>query len=250
MDKTVKVTFIVGLFVSLVFLYGFKTVSRAIRSNGQRISISTSGSAEKMVKSDIVEVKIVIKNKDEDFSKLNEKRIADKQQVLDFLKTCGLDEKDIISVNIKTENRGERENAWGGVKISHKEQAFAAEDTIFIRTKNFESVDKMKNQIMQLASKGLIISYNCIYKILNLDSVKAELMAEAAKNAEKDAKVLLAPFNKKVKKVLSIHGSSEPSIMEETAGSSWETYYPYSIDGESSLMKKVKLSVSANFSYE
>lgn len=248
MDKTVKVTFIVGLFVSLVFLYGFRTVSRAIKHSSQHISISTSGSAERIVKSDIAELKIVIKNKDEDFSKLNEKRIADKQQVLDFLKTCGLDEKDIISVNIKTENRGERENAWGGVKISHKEQAFAAEDTVFIRTKNFESVDNIKNQIMQLASKGLIVSYSCVYKILNLENIKIELMKEAAKNAEKDAQVLLAPFNKKVKKVLSISSSSVPSVMEETAGSEWESYY--STRGESSLMKKVKLSVSADFSYE
>lgn len=240
MDKTVKVTFIVGLFVSVVFLWGFKTISNAIKSTGQRISISTSGSAEKIVKADIVEAKIVIKNKDEDFSKLNEKRISDKQQVLDFLKTCGLDEKDVISVKIKTENRGERENAWGGIKISHKEQAFAAEDTIFIRTKNFESIDNMKKQIMQLASKGLIISYKCVYKILDLEKIKAELMKEAAKNAEKDANVLLSPFNKKVKKLLLIYGSSEPSVMNETGQS----------DGESSMMKKVRQKVSAAFSYE
>ncbi len=248
MDKTVRITFIVGLFVSLVFLYGFRTVSRAIKHSNQHVSISTSGSAEKIVKSDIAELKIVIKNKDEDFSKLNQKRIADKQQVLDFLKTCGLDEKDIISVNIKTENRGERENAWGGVKISHKEQAFAAEDTVFIRTKNFESVDNIKNQIMQLASKGLIVSYNCTYKILNLDGVKAELMMEAAKNAEKDAQVLLAPFNKKVKKVISISNISDPLVREETSDNSSDIYY--SIGEESTLMKKIKLSVSADFSYE
>ena len=193
MDKTAKVTFIVGLFVSVVFLWGFKIISKAIKNSGQHISILTAGSAEKMVKSDIVEVKITIKNKDEDFSKLNEKRIADKQQVLDFLKTCGLDEKDIISVTIKSENRGEREKR-GSIKISHKEQAFAAEDTVFIRTKNFESIDNMKKQIIQLASKGLIISYNCVYKLLDLESIKAELMKEAAKNAERDANILLSPF--------------------------------------------------------
>ncbi|MBO4405318.1 MAG: SIMPL domain-containing protein [Alphaproteobacteria bacterium] len=245
MDKTVKVTFIVGLFVSVVFLWGFKTISKAIKSTSQHISISTSGSAEKIVKSDIVEVKIAIKNKDEDFSKLNEKRIADKQQVLDFLRTCGLDERDIVSINIKTENRGERQNSWGGIKISHKEQAFAAEDTIFIRTKNFESIDNMKKQIMQLASKGLIISYDCVYKILDLEKIKAELMKEAAKNAERDANVLLSPFNKKVKKLLSIYGSSSPDVMDETAEHSWQ-----SNNGESSLMKKVKQKVAASFSYE
>lgn len=248
MDKTVKVTFIVGLFVSVVFLWGFKTISKAIKSTSHSISISTSGSAEKIVKSDIVEVTIAIKNKDENFSKLNEKRVADKQQVLDFLKTCGLDEKDIVSVNIKTENRGERQNGWGGIKISHKEQAFAAEDTIFIRTKNFESINNMKNQIMQLSSKGLIISYNCIYKILDLEKIKTELMKTAAKNAEKDANVLLSPFNKKVKKLISIRSSSEPTVMEETANSSWESLLER--NRESSLMKKVKQRVTADFSYE
>lgn len=245
MDKTVKVTFIVGLFVSLVFLYGFKTISKAIKHSGYPINISTTGSAEKIVKSDIVEMNIVIKNKDEDFAKLNEKRIADKQQVLDFLKTCGLDEKDVISMNMKTENRGEREGVLGLVKISHKEQAFASEDTVFIRTKNFESVDNIKNQIMQLASKGLIVSYKCVYKILNLENIREELMKEAAKNAEKDANILLSPFNKKVKKIHSISSySSDTKIMEETSFSVWQS------SGESTLMKKVKQNVSIDFSYE
>lgn len=244
MDRTVKITFVVGLFVSLVFLYGFKTISRAIKSNGQPINISISGSAEKTVKADIAEVKIVIKNKDENFSKLYDKRVADKQKVLDFLKTCGLDEKDVISVTVKSENRGERANSWGGVKISHKEKAYSAEDTIFIRTKNFESVDNIKNQIIHLASKGIIVSYECIYKILNLEDIKAELLADAAKNSEKNANILLAPFNKKVKKLLSIHNhSSDLSVKEETAVSRWEST-------ESSPTKKVKMSVSASFSYE
>lgn len=239
MDKTVKITFIVGLFVSLVFLYGFKTVSKAIRYSNQHISVSTTGSAEKIVKSDIAEMKIFIKNKDENFTKLNEKRVKDKQAVLDFLKTCGLDEKDVISVKIKSENRGEK-----GPKISHKEQNFGAEDTVFIRTKNFEAVDAIKNQIMDLASKGIVASYGCIYKILNLDNVKYSLMAEAAKNAEKEANVLLAPFKKRVKKILSVHSYSNPSVMNETSDYRWDS------SGESSLMKKVKMNVSASFSYE
>lgn len=244
MDRTVKITFVVGLFVSVVFLWGFKTISKAIKSSNQHISISTSGSAEKTVRADLAEMKITVKNKDEDFSKLYAKRVADKQKVLDFLKTCGLDEKDVISVTVKSENRGERENSWGGVKISHQEKAYAAEDTIFIRTKNFESVDNIKNQIIQLASNGVIASYECIYKILNLEDIKAELMANAAKNAEKDANTMLAPFNKKVKKLLSIHNySSNLSVKEETAVSRWEST-------ESSPMKRVKMSVSASFSYE
>ncbi len=239
MDRTIKITFIVGLFVSLVFLYGFKTVSKAIRYSNQHVSVSTSGSAEKIVKSDVAELRIFIKNKDESFSKLNEKRVADKQAVLDFLKTCGLDEKDVISVKIKSENKGEK-----GTKISHKEQNFGSEDTVSIRTKNFEAVDKIKNQIMELASKGVVASYKCVYKILNLDSIKYTLMAEAAKNAEKEANALLAPFKKRVKKIISLHSYSEPSVMNETSDYRWDS------SGENSLMKKVKMNVSANFSYE
>ncbi len=240
MDKTVKIIFVVGLFVSLVFLYGFKTVSKAIRYSNQLVSVTTRGSSEKIVKSDIAELRIFIKNKDESFSKLNEKRVADKQTVLDFLKTCGLDEKDVISVTIKSENKGEK-----GPKISHKEQNFGSEDTVSIRTKNFEAVDKIKNQIMELAAKGVVASYKCVYKILNLDSIKYTLMAEAAKNAEKEANALLAPFKKRVKRVISLHSySSEPSVMNETSDYKWDS------SGENSLMKKVKMDVSANFSYE
>ena len=88
-------------------------------------------------------------------------------------------------------------------------------------------------------------TYNCVYKILDLEKIKAELMKEAAKNAERDANVLLSPFNKKVKKLLSIYGSSEPDVMDETAEDSWRRS-----DGESSLMKKVKQKISADFSYE
>ncbi len=239
MDKTVKITFVVGLFVSLVFLYGFKTVSKAIKHSNQRISVSTSGSAEKIVKSDIAELQIFIKNKDESFARLNEKRVSDRQTVLDFLKIYGLDEKDVISVKVKSENKGEK-----GSKISHKEQNFGSEDTVFIRTKNFEAVDKIKNQIMDLASNGVIASYKCVYKVLNLDNVKYTLMAEAAKNAEKEANALLSPFKKRVKKILSLHSFSDPSVMNETSDYRWDS------SGESSLMKKVKMTVSASFSYE
>ena len=238
MDKTVRITFIVGLFISLVFLYGFKTISRAIKNSGQHISISTTGSAEKAVRADIAEVKIVVNNKDEDFSKLYNKRVADKQKVLDFLKTCGIDDEDVVSVNINSRNKGEK-----GAKISHQEKYFASEDTIFIRTKNFDGVENLKNQIIQLASQGVIASYKCVYKILNLEDIKAELMADAAKNSEKNANILLAPFNKKVKKLLSIHNYSNLSVKEETAISRWETT-------ESSPTKKVKVNVSASFSYE
>ncbi len=239
MDKAVKITFVVGLFVSVVFLWGFKVLSKAIRYSNQQVIVATNGSAEKIVKSDIAEVKIFIKNKDENFTKLTEKRVSDKQKVLDFLKTCGLDEKDVISVKIKSENKGEK-----GAKISHKEKNFGSEDTVFIRTKNFEAVDNIKNKIMDLASQGVVASYKCVYKILNLDNVKYALMAEAAKNAEKEANALLAPFKKRVKKVLSLRSYSDPLVKNETADYGWDP------SGENSLMKKVEMDVSASFSYE
>ena len=83
---------------------------------------------------------------------------------------------------------------------------------------------------------------------LDLEKIKTELMKTAAKNAEKDANVLLSPFNKKVKKLISIRSSSEPTVMEETANSSWESLLER--NRESSLMKKVKQKVTADFSYE
>ena len=63
MDKTLKISCAV---ISAVLLIGFLIMSDAIRNRGQTKLVSVEGTAERKVKSDIVEIKIAIKNKNED----------------------------------------------------------------------------------------------------------------------------------------------------------------------------------------
>lgn len=245
MNKTFKICCVI---ISAVLLIGFWIISDAIRSGEKSEHIFVVGTAERKIKSDIVEVKIAIKNKNEDLSKLYEKRMADKQKVLDFLKMCGIEQTEIVSITAKTENLGEKEGSWGiTTTISNQEKYFSSEDTIFIKTNNFDNVDKLKNEILLLAAEGLVISYKCKYKILDIQNIKTELLAEAVKNAEKDAKILLKPFGKKIKKIHNIDSRWDMDIMNETQNSAWSSWEK---DGNnSSLMKKAKQRVLAEFVY-
>ena len=138
MDKALKISCAV---ISAVLLVGFFIISDAIRNRGKTDFVLVEGVAEKKVKSDIVEVKIAIKNKNEDLSKLYEKRMVDKQKVLDFLKKCGIEQGDIVSITAKTENLGEKEgDGWIATAISNQEKYFSSEDTILIKTNNFDRV--------------------------------------------------------------------------------------------------------------
>lgn len=246
MDKTLKISCAV---ISAVLLIGFLIMSDAIRNRGQTKLVSVEGTAERKVKSDIVEIKIAIKNKNEDLAKLYEKRMADKQKVMDFLKMCGIKQAEIVSVTAKTENLGEKEGSWGiATAISNQEKYFSSEDTIFIKTNNFDNVEKLKNEILLLAAEGIVISYKCKYKILDLQNIRAELLTEAAKKAEQNAEILLKPFGKKIKKIQHIDGSWHMNIMNETQNSTWSSWER---DGNnSSLMKKVEQTVRAEFVYE
>ena len=243
MDKALKISCAV---ISAVLLVGFFIISDAIRNRGKTDFVLVEGVAEKKVKSDIVEVKIAIKNKNEDLSKLYEKRMVDKQKVLDFLKKCGIEQGDIVSITAKTENLGEKEgDGWIATAISNQEKYFSSEDTILIKTNNFDNIEKMKNEIFQLAAEKIVISYKCNYKILDLQNIRAELLVEAAKKAEKNAEILLKSFGKKIKKIQNIDGSWSMNVMNETQNNSWEKD-----DNNSSLMKKVEQTVRAEFVYE
>ena len=247
MDNSLKLGCTVGLVVAISIVSGLWCVGKAIKTQTQIENVSTSGSAEKKIKSDIVEVKLTIKNKNEDLNKLYEKRIADRKNVTEFLKSCGINKEDIISLTAKSENLGEREGSWGQLIVSNQEKYFSTEDTLFIKTKNFEAVDKMKDGIMQLAGKGIIISYKCKYKILDLKSLRTELVAEAVKDAEENAKNLVRPFGKKIKNVYQIYDNGM-EVMNETQNSTWSSWER---DGDhSSLMKKVSMRVHASFTFK
>lgn len=213
-----------------------------------RKCISVSGFAEKKVKSDIAELKINIKNKSEDFEKLYKKRVEDKQKVIDFLKACGITEEEIISITVKSENKGEKEDNWGNTQIANQETYFSSEDRVFIRTSNFDKVDKIKNQIIKLASEGVITSYKCKYKILEPERLRAEMMSLAAKNAQSNAELLVQPFNKTIKDLDRIScGRYNISISRETDNNG--SYYDTE-KSDDTINKKVRVDVDAEFSFK
>ena len=240
----------IGFLFAGVLLYGFWNIGDAIRDRLYSHSISTSGVAEKIVKSDIVEVKLVIKNKNEDFAKLYEKRMADKAKVLEFLGICGIDQSEIISITAKTENMGEKEDRTGQtVIVSNQEKYFSSEDIIFLKTSKFESIDKLKDEIMKMSAEGIIVSYKCKYKILNLDNLRKDLTGKAVEKAKENAMLVLTPLNKRIKGVDSVHTSEyDTQVMNETQNSAWSSWER---DGNiSSLMKKVEQRVNVSFTYE
>ena len=248
MDKFSRIGLtIFGIIASVIFIFGFRNLSQAIKNVNHKRCVEAFGTAEKKVKSDIAELKINIKNKSESFENLYRKRVEDKQKVIDFIKGCGITDKEIISITVKSDNKGEKENEWGGTTTSNQETYYSSEDSILIRTTDFDKIEKIKNQIIQLAAKDVIVSYKYKYKILEPERLRAEMMTLAVKNARANAEALVQPLNKTIKDVNRISCNKyDMSIIKETQNDR----YSSSDNDNDTINKKVRVDVTAEFSLQ
>ena len=207
--------------------------------------IEVKGLSEKIVKADLGKIVITISNEGSYLEDLYKKRIKDKNKVLDCLKKIGITDEEIADNSSDTwDYEKEVKITEKGVTQSEYKRVFKADDSITIKTKFLEKIDKIRSEIMQLNSEGIFVKCNHSYQLTDFIKIKLDMMKEASQNARKNAEVFVESQGYKIDDVLylkqgevTITGDDEKEGIE-----SWRSNEAKSIN------KKLRLVVRGGFS--
>lgn len=239
MENSCKYKILAVIIISLAIVGGavcFGTLSRVLST---RDLISVKGLSERVVRSDVGEIHIRIENKNTNLKALHQKRTADKNKTMDFLKKFGVTDDMIVGIQSDT---SEQVDYYG----SKKESYFLGKDCVHIKTSNVDLIGNLRSEIVNLSTEDVLISCDYQYEFSKFQSLKLDMINEASKNAQDSAASAIRPYNSHITGIAYIN-QGEVSIRAEHELESvqhWET------QEKTSVNKKIRLVVSAGFFHD
>ncbi|GHU16641.1 hypothetical protein FACS189472_02130 [Alphaproteobacteria bacterium] len=239
-----KYIYIVSAAIISCGLVGFGCLTANKYLGGNQL-VDVKGLSEKIVRAEIGDALITITANNESLQELYKKRIADRATVIEFLKTCGVTNDEIIGSSINTtECEDDVTSTSEGVAIKNKKKYFKAEDVINVRTKDLEKIEKIKSELVTLSASGVLVKCDYNYKLTSFLNIKMEMMKEASENARKCAEAAVAPHGKKIKDVVYLN-QGEITVRAENES---EEIGHWDSKESTSINKKMRLVVRAGFS--
>ena len=211
-------------------------------------TIEVKGLSEKTVRADIGEISITFSNSNySNLDELYQKRIKDKEKIVDFLKNQNVRDEEIVNYSMDTSDYEEvnKSTSADGTTKMDRQVLFRAHDTITVKTTELEKIEKIKTEIYKLSAEGILLTYKFAYHLTHFIEVKLEMMKEASENALNNAKIFIEPYgNIEIGDVVYLK-QGEVTIRaedENEAVSSWDSQESKSIN------KKLRLVVRAGYS--
>ena len=218
------------LFVTIGML-GFGYFSfPSLRS--QRDLIEVKGLSEKIVDSDIAEIRLSVSNNNEDLHTIYNKKEKEREKIINCLKQLKFD-SDIYKSDFSVYEQDNRIYEDG--KIIRVEKNFHSTNDIYLRTSQFDKIDALKSELSKLGAEGIFVSIDCVYKLTNFKSLRLDMLSEASKNAQESANAFVKNYNEKVTKLVYLRqGEITISSDVESADSS-NSYSPILLDAVTSI---------------
>lgn len=207
--------------------------------------IEVKGLSEKIVNSDIAEIKITIKNDNTDISALYQKSKEDKEKVIAYLKQAGF-ESDIYKFDFTTNSY--EDHIYEDGKVISKEKRFSSFDYIFLKTTKFDQIENLKTKLAEFGIEKILISFDCTYKLLDFKGLRLSMLAEAAQNAKDSARAFVKNFNGVITNLVYLR-QGEITITSDTESEQsnrWESMG----SEKASFRKKLRLIVRAGFKHK
>lgn len=200
--------------------------------------IVVKGLSEKIVRSDIGEIVVTIRNQNEKIPELYKKQTADRKRVMEILKQQNIAESEIVDSSSDI-SMVERENSKKQLT-----RYFNAEDTIIVSTKDLDKIEKLKAGLMTLPLEGIYVTYTYQYKLTNFPNIKLEMMKEAGENTLQNARAFVSSINGcSVGPVAYLRqGEIEITAVTDSASTSY-----WSSSEKTSIYKKLRLVVRAGY---
>jgi hypothetical protein len=217
--------------------------SKNMRESSELIEVK--GLSEKSVKADVGEISITIQNSEADLEKLYKKHSANKDKVSGLLKSLGVTDEEIVNFSTHVwENEEEDKTISSGTTVAVKKRKYyKSDDKINVRSKDFEKIDKIKEEIVKLSSEGIFATYDYAYYLTNFSDIKMQMMREASQNARKSAEAFIEPHGQRVDKVVYLR---QGEITIRSDGESEDTE-SWNSKEKTSVNKKLRLVVRAGF---
>lgn len=108
----------------------------------------------------------------------------DKQIILDYLKSMGVNEEAIVFTAVKTEQKRKNIYSNDGKYMGDEFIGYTLRQTVQIESKEVEKVEEISREITELLNKGVQLYSNPPrYYYTQLEDLKIELVSQATENA-------------------------------------------------------------------
>lgn len=231
------------LFVTIGML-GFGYFSfPSLRS--QRDLIEVKGLSEKIVDSDIAEIRLSVSNNNEDLHTIYNKKEKEREKIINCLKQLKFD-SDIYKSDFSVYEQDNRIYEDG--KIIRVEKNFHSTNDIYLRTSQFDKIDALKSELSKLGAEGIFVSIDCVYKLTNFKSLRLDMLSEASKNAQESANAFVKNYNEKVTKLVYLR-QGEITISSDVESADSSNSWTQDKEEKQSRKKRVRLVVRAGFKH-
>lgn len=212
--------------------------------------VTVRGVSEKEVMADLAIWPLRVRAVGDNLTSVSQSADVARNKVLAFLKENGIDQKDVVSQNVRVLDR----QAQDYVSQNNTALRYRAEYTILVRSTEVEKVQKVSQMTDKLVAAGVVLAAGESWDrttpqfiFTKLNSIKPTMMAEATRSAREVANQFAADSGSKVG---SIRRASQGlfSISDRDQAASREG------DGEgglpmasSDLNKKVRVVVTLDY---
>ena len=206
----------------------------------QNQTIRVTGSASQNVTSDKASFQIQLKSVKptwkEGYAKLN----TDTNTTKEFLKSNGIQDKDI---EVSSINSYENYKRMPNGNTTNEIESYNVYRYITVKSDNIGKLTEISKKVDVLVDKDINLSAdNVQYFVSNLDDIKVKMVGEAAKNAKERAKSMIAGTNGEI----GVMTGAKMGVFQIVPVDSTEVN-DYGINDTSSIEKKVVATVSATF---
>jgi hypothetical protein len=219
-----------------VAVFGFIGYRAVMVIEKSGIYISTNGLSDRIVKSDYAKWKISIINETDSLKDVQAKRKSDKKVVMDFVKKCGFKGEEIIECGTAIEDQLRWQEKTEGKK------KYSVKDNIIVQTSQVDLVDKSMVEISQLIDQDLRIDDHVSYLYKDFDKLRIEMLEEAAKDSKNRAEHIAKTNRRKITEMRNFSTGRFSIFAEDTSVDSDRDW-----DSENSIMKRVRVVVSASY---
>jgi hypothetical protein len=173
---------VIGASVVVAVAIGARALIGAFRIRHQDHRIIVTGSAMKRIQSDFIVWRSVVHSQDPTLTAAYKKLASDVPAVLAFIKSRGIDDKDITvsATSIQEVHPRDKE----GQPQEEITAAYVAEQSIEVSSSDIPKVERISREATELLDHGVYVRSDApLYINTKLASLKIEMIADASKDA-------------------------------------------------------------------
>lgn len=210
--------------------------------------VEVKGLVERTVKSDLAIWPLTYKEAGDDLAAVYDKTEADKQTILQFLATQGIQPSEIeLGIVQVTDTQA---NEYGNNRAPRR---YIVEQQIVVRTSRVDQVAASAPKTMLLLHKGIVLNgrvgQGLTYKFTGLNSIKPDMITEATRNARAAAARFAADSGSRVGAIRYANQGVFSIDAADQNGSTGEDGIGGG-NGDGSLMKTVRVVTSVQYYLE